>query len=77
VIKDNGKCILLKRLKRLLYCKITIKRRTGKPIYMRLIRAMSVPYISKPHILKLKTNGKDCNSSMMFGTFVRPLNFGL
>jgi hypothetical protein len=33
---------------------------TGKPLYIRLIRATSVPYISK-----LKINGKNCNSSMM------------
>jgi hypothetical protein len=38
---------------------------TGKPLYMQLIRATIVPYISKPHIWKLKTNGKNCNSSMM------------
>jgi hypothetical protein len=38
---------------------------TGKPLHMRSIRATSVPYISKPHISKLETNGKICNSSMV------------
>jgi hypothetical protein len=31
----------------------------GKPLYMRLIRATSVTYISKAHISKLKTDGKN------------------
>jgi hypothetical protein len=39
---------------------------TGKAQNTPLIRAMNIPCISRPRISKLKTNGKNYNSPMMF-----------
>jgi hypothetical protein len=49
---------------------------TGKILYMWLIRATNIPYVLKPHITKLKIDGKNFNSCVTLGTFVRRLNSG-